>query len=131
MENISLSLVVVRASDVLAALEFYRLLGLDFVQEQHGSGPIHHSCELGGIVMEIYPQKSSAPSASAPSAEQTTMLGLGVASLDEALSRLEAVGVKPKLAPQDADWGRWSDVTDPDGRTIQLSEAPKQANMGF
>src|SRR5882672_11301872 len=38
----TLSLIVLQSSDVEAAREFYSLLGLSFVEEQHGKGPRHY-----------------------------------------------------------------------------------------
>ena len=61
MTNPSLSLLVVRSSRLEASLAFYRALGLSFVEEQHGSGPIHYSTRLGDTVLEIYPGESAAP----------------------------------------------------------------------
>ena len=126
MMDSALSLVVIRTLDMAVTLKFYQAIGLGFEEEQHGSGPVHYSCDLGGIVLEIYPEK-----ADAPSSEKATMLGFKVASLDETLSQLENLGIQPKSAPREADWGRWSNVVDPDGRTIQLSEAPKQEKSDF
>src|SRR5580700_4917064 len=42
----TLSLVVLQSGDVEAAKDFYRLLGLSLVEEQHGTGPRHYSATL-------------------------------------------------------------------------------------
>lgn len=116
----TLSLAVIRAADVNASLAFYSALGLNFVPEQHGTGPVHHSCALGGVVLEIYPgQEGTAPE---PRAGGATMLGFEVTSLDEVLASLQALGIEPKSPPKEADWGRWINVTDPDGRVIQINQ---------
>ncbi len=47
---------VLRTNEVEKTLEFYQTLGLTFVQEQHGNGPVHYACESNGNVFEIYPQ---------------------------------------------------------------------------
>lgn len=123
MKTPTFSLIVLRASDLEVALSFYRALGLDFEQEQHGSGPIHYSCELGGLVLEIYPGETGA--APEPKAAGATMIGFQVDSLDEALGALRELNIEPKSAPKDAPWGRWVNVTDPDGRLIQLNQTAK------
>lgn len=116
----SFSLVVIRTAQLETALSFYGALGLSFVEEQHGAGPVHYSCDLGGMVLEIYPgQEGVAPDAKSGGA---TMLGFTVDSLDLVLAELKELGVEPKSAPKDAEWGRWVNVTDPDGRIVQLDQ---------
>ena len=43
MTELTLGLLVLRSSCMEAALTFYRALGLSFVEEKHGSGPVHYS----------------------------------------------------------------------------------------
>ena len=114
----ALSLIVLRSANVEAALAFYGSVGLVFVKEQHGSGPIHYSAELSGLVLEIYPAQTG--TASEPKASGATMLGIQVGSLDEALAKLQELHIESEAPPKDSDWGRWVNVTDPDGRVIQL-----------
>ena len=47
MPETTLSLMVLRTDNIEAVLAFYQAIGLQFQQEQHGSGPIHYSCEIG------------------------------------------------------------------------------------
>jgi hypothetical protein len=35
-------------------LEFFTAMGLTFVEEKHGTGPLHHASEINGKVLEIY-----------------------------------------------------------------------------
>lgn len=121
MEAIALSLIVLRSGDLEASLAFYSALGLALVEEQHGSGPIHHSCDFGGLVLELYP--SHPGSAHKPNADET-MLRFRVASLEATLVELKHLGVEPKSPPKNSAWGRWVSVVEPGGRTIQVSEAP-------
>lgn len=116
----SLSLLVLRASDLEKALAFYQAVGLAFTQEQHGSGPVHYSCAIGGTVMEIYPgEPGTAPERKSGGA---TMLGFNVPALDETLKALADLGYTPITAPKDSAWGRRAIVTDPDGRAVEISE---------
>lgn len=46
--------------------KFYELLGLQFQKEQHGNGPEHFACDLGEVVLEIYPAEARPPNAIAP-----------------------------------------------------------------
>lgn len=48
---------VLRTDDIEAMKRFLENFGLTFVEEQHGDGPVHYSCETGEKVFEIYPRK--------------------------------------------------------------------------
>lgn len=50
-----MTVLVVKTPYVKEAVEFFNKLGLEFVQEQHGDGPIHYACERNDVVFEIYP----------------------------------------------------------------------------
>ena len=121
MTTPKLSLIVIRSADVEASLNFYKALHLTFVEEQHGSGPVHYSTDLAGIVMEIYPVQ--VPLAHEPNKNGTVMLGLQIESLTATLGKLKDLHIEPKTPPRDSEWGRWVNVVDPDGRTIQLIQA--------
>jgi predicted enzyme related to lactoylglutathione lyase len=114
----SLTLIVLRAADLPLTLAFYRTLGLDFSETQRGKGPVHYTCVLGGLLLELYPGKPGA----APERAQAgaVMLGFTVESLDAVLDALNAPVVTP---PQTTSWGRRAVVLDPDGRAVDLSEA--------
>lgn len=127
MEATALSLVVLRSGDLEASLAFYRALGLELVEERHGAGPIHYSCDFGGLgslVLELYAARLGSSESLELSAE-AMMLGFRVPSLEAALAELRQLGVEPKAAPKDSAWGRWVSVVDPGGRTVQISEAPR------
>jgi lactoylglutathione lyase len=120
MTEIALGLLVLRTTDLEKSLAFYRALGLDFQQEQHGSGPVHYACDLGGMVIEIYPGEPGI----APERKQggATMIGFNVPSLDAALNGLAALGITPTSPPKDSPWGRRASLPDPDGRIVEISE---------
>ncbi len=115
-----LNLLVLRTAKIDSALAFYRALGLDFVEEQHGTGPIHYACEMNGMVIEIYPgDKGDAPERKQGGA---TMLGFRVEDLDAVLASMKHSGIEPLSAPKESTWGRRAMVVDPDGRAVELSE---------
>src|SRR4051812_5572365 len=105
-----LSLIVIKSADVDATLAFYSALEITFVPEQHNSGPVHYSSNIGEVVLEIYPSSSETPSKTATGGD--TMLGFRVASLETVLTRLRQLNVEPKLSPVDSEWGRWLNVKD-------------------
>ena len=116
----SLSFLTLRSSNMETALSFYRALGFEFVEEQHGAGPRHHSSKAGATVIEIYPgEHGRAPELRSAGA---TLIGFGVANLDQALTSLTQLGA-PVLTPaKQSPWGRRAVVADPDGRAVDLSE---------
>ena len=120
MSSPALSLIVLRTSQMEASLVFYRALGFAFVEEKHGSGPVHYSTQLGPSVLEIFPGEES-PELNRK-ASGATMLGLSVASVDETVSALTILGAQVVTVPTDSPWGRRAVVVDPDGRGIELSQ---------
>ena len=101
-----------------AMLAFYQTLGVSFTQEQHGAGPVHHSCDLGGTVLEINPgSEGRAPDRQAGGA---TMLGFRVTSVDTVLAALAPSGTPIVTPPKDLQSGRRAVVTDPDGRAVEI-----------
>lgn len=112
-----LSLMVLRTAQLDAMLQFYRALGLTFVEEKHGSGPMHYACEMNGMVIELYP----ADAGTAPDRKSggATMLGFKVQSVDAVIAELN---IEPVTAPKDSPWGRRASLLDPDGRMIEISQ---------
>jgi predicted enzyme related to lactoylglutathione lyase len=96
--------------------EFLRALGLEFVTEQHGTGPVHYATRVGGLVLEIYPDSQTEIAASAP------RLGFAVANLAETIPRLEAAGGVVVSSPRPTEWGLRAVLRGPDGRPVELYE---------
>ncbi|WP_232667014.1 VOC family protein [Pseudonocardia sp. TRM90224] len=52
------TLLVIYTERLDACRDFYGSLGLVFVRERHGAGPVHFAAELpGGLVVELYPAR--------------------------------------------------------------------------
>jgi catechol 2,3-dioxygenase-like lactoylglutathione lyase family enzyme len=113
----SISLIVLRSSDVAAARRFYKALGLVFRAEKHGSGPEHWSCPLGETTLELYP-------AGAQGVTTTLRLGLCVDDLPATLEALALIGARVDR-PFDAATGS-AVVIDPDGTKVELSQRGPQ-----
>lgn len=118
MNQPQFSLLVLRTADPEKLLPFYKAIGLQFIQEQHGSGPIHFSSTMGEVVLEIYPLKAGATAENL----NMPMLGFRVDSLDQTMASLQAVGAKISGEPKTSEWGRWCNAFDIDGRTVQITE---------
>lgn len=120
-----LNLLVLRTADLASTRSFYEVFGLSFLEEQHGSGPVHLSCERDGTVLELYPGKpGQAPERLNAGA---TMLGFSVESLDATLEKLKALNVTVVTAPKDSPWGKRMVVLDPDGRAVEISEPARKS----
>lgn len=112
---------VLYAADLQRTIAFYRQLGLTFVSEQHGSGPLHYSTMPGETLLEIYPASSNALSA-----QGTIRIGLLVSSIERILKRSLLTPEKPV---KNSAYGRYVTLKDPDGRTIELRERPESQNI--
>lgn len=115
MPDVSLNLIVLRAADLGRSVAFYRALGLVFVSERHGQGPEHFTCDVGGVVLELYPRSGSEPS-------MGTRLGFRVSSLARSLDNLHEVGAAVLTDPRESQWGRRAVVADPEGHRVELLE---------
>ena len=115
MADTELNLVVLRSADLERSAQFYRVLGVQLVREQHGSGPEHFAGQAGRVVFEIYPQGNG-------EGTTKTRIGFGVSSLAALLSKLEQAGGAVVSKPQDTEWGRRAVIADPDGHRVELVE---------
>lgn len=121
------SLIVLRCSDLELSRAFYTALGLTFHTERHGKGAVHYSCQLGNLVLELYPGKPGL----APVRTQAgaTMHGFLIESLDAVLANLQGLGAKIVQLPTDSPWGLRAVVLDPDGRAVELMQSqPSKAD---
>ena len=50
-----MDVLVIRSTQMDRVKDFLTELGLEFVQEKHGNGPVHYACERNGFVPEVYP----------------------------------------------------------------------------
>lgn len=109
-----LSLVVLKSSDLQAARRFYMALGLNFVEEKHGEGPLHFSASVGSTLVEIYPCPED--EALAP-----MRLGFRVPSVDQTVAELARMGARVIREAKDSPWGRRAIVEDPDRNRIEIT----------
>ena len=105
-----LNLLVLRCRDIGLARAFYETVGFSFLQEQHGKGPVHYSCEDAQGVLELYPAKGEPDQAG---------LGFGTDDLESVFERLKVAGYEPKDIG-DGPYGLSFVVRDPDGRRVEL-----------
>lgn len=111
-------------------VRFYRALGVPLEDERHDDGPLHWACELGAVHFAIYAgddaARAPAGAARAPGRRMSgsTLVGLRVPDVDAATAAAVAAGARVLVAVEDVPWGRRSVVEDPDGRPVELNQAP-------
>jgi predicted enzyme related to lactoylglutathione lyase len=111
----SLRLLVLRTKQLERLRDFYTLLGVSFVPERHGDGPLHYAGDLAGAVLELYPFHGDGSRSDA-----LTRIGFSVRDLSATLLGLEAAGGKVVSRPHETSWGLRTVVQDPDGRAVEL-----------
>lgn len=113
---VRLSLLVLKTHQLERLCSFYQALGMALQPEQHGSGPLHYSAELNGLILELYPLPLD------QAVCRDVRLGFTVTNLNGLLASLEAIGTEVAAAPRSGPWGRRAIVRDPDGRAVELVE---------
>ena len=108
----ALNLLVVRSRDLEHSRRFYEALGLAFAAEQHGTGPLHYSSQLGTTVLELYPASLES---------STIRLGFSVTDVSATVESVRSIGGRVDREPTAED--RSALVRDPDGNPVELSSA--------
>lgn len=113
--------IVFFALDPDVTRQFYETLGLTFVEEKHGEGPVHYACDFRGAVLEIYPLRAGV------SIKPCDVVGAAfpVAEFDKTVAALKAMDLKPGKVVIYLEERRLRAVSvrDPDGRLIRLLES--------
>jgi lactoylglutathione lyase len=116
-----ISSLVLFASSVRATAAFYRALGLDLAEEDHGEGPVHFATELGPVHFAIYPAGAAGRAAERRSGG-SVFPGFYVDSLDSVAEALGRAGATMLTSHQEMPWGCRIVVEDPDGRAIEVNQ---------
>ena len=114
---------VLRATKLEQVVRFYRAIGLPLKEEQHADGPLHYACELGQAHIAIYEAEANGDAPLRLNGG-ASMVGFRVDSVEAAFEAALRAGGKCAAEPDDYPWGRRALVTDPDGRAVELNEAP-------
>jgi len=109
-----ISFVALFARDIERTADVYRLLGFEFIREQHGSGPWHLATANEGTVLEIYPGDDAV--------SPGMMLGFDVADLEDTRAKLLAAEVPVQRDIGSTPSMRRMIVTDPERRQIFIRE---------
>jgi len=112
---------VVYAGDTARTAAFYRAVGVDLEDEDHGEGAMHVAADLGSVHFAIYPAQTQGR-APARRAGGATFPGFYVTSLDQVTAALAELGAPVLRAHENMPWGCRILVEDPDGRQIEVNQ---------
>jgi lactoylglutathione lyase len=114
--NMSLNLLVLRCKDIDLSRRFYEQLGLAFVEEKHGNGPLHYAFNNGEFVLELYPTAEG----QSPDNVRVGFLTDDLVTLKGDL--LKGPGVKVVKPPAATADRIVMVLEDPDGRKVEISQ---------
>ena len=123
--------VIWTSSRVQELIDFYKLLGIYLAADTHAEpgGTPHFEADIGGVHYAVFPAKDSAPQGDLGSGPGSTaggtMLGFAVDNIVELSAELHTRGVKFRTPLQDTPWGKRVVVFDPDGRPLEIYQAPE------
>ena len=105
---------------------FYRAIGLRLEEESHDGGPSHWACDVRGFHFAVF-GASRTNARRRPVAHRgpgATMIGVYVDSLDAAVRAVRSRRARLLRGPEKRPWGRRIVVLDPDGRGVEITQAP-------
>ena len=113
------------SSDLKKSIEFYKLLGLNFIESENSERHIEATTESGLRVMLDSEElmKEIKPNWVKPSGQRITLAFSceSPTNVDEIFSLLISNGFKSETSPWNAFWGqRYATVLDPDGNAVDL-----------
>lgn len=101
---------------------FYRALGVQLEDEDHGDGAVHFAADVDGVHFAVLDAEAAGQRGPAWRQGGCTFPGFYVESLDKVLHAVTALGVPVVHPHQTREWGCRTVVQDPDGRHIELNQ---------
>lgn len=113
----TLSLLVLRSAVPERLAAFYAHLGVTFEKHRHGSGPVHFSATLNGLVFEIYPLTEG------EAGPRGLRIGFAVEDVAGMFATWVEAGGAAVVPPKMSEWGLRAVLDDPEGHRIELTQA--------
>lgn len=113
------------ATDMKKSVQFYEMLGLNFVANEHSADHIEATLPSGLRIMLDSEKlmKELKPNWVKPQGQRMTLAFAceSPVAVDQLYAQIEAAGYKGETKPWDAFWGqRYATVLDPDGNAVDL-----------
>ena len=120
---VRLGALVLFTSSLEATVDFYRAMGIDLTEENHGDGVLYFAAELDGCHFAVFPASgiSTSPGLGEPGC---SFAGIAVHSVHAILEHVRSLGAPVLEEPTQYPWGIRAVVADPDGRPVEIFEAP-------
>jgi lactoylglutathione lyase len=101
---------------------FYRAVGVDLEDEDHGDGLVHAATDLGDVHFAVL--AAGDPSQGKPDWRSggSTFVGFYVESLDRTSESLKSLGSPVLIEHQVRPWGCRMVFDDPDGRAVEINQ---------
>lgn len=120
--GVGIGALVLFAENLDRTVEFYRLLGVPLVVDDHGDddeGPLHYACDLGGCHFAVFPGEGET---TAPGFRKAgaSFPGIVVESVTDVMDAVRGFGAAVIQEPSPYPWGVRAVVTDPDGRPVEV-----------
>jgi MerR family transcriptional regulator, thiopeptide resistance regulator len=104
------------------ARAFYRAVGLQLHDEDHGGGPVHYATDINGVHFALFDARNSGGRAPQWRVAGSSFPGFYVTSLDDTVAALTALEAPVLAGHQVRDWGCRAVIEDPDGRPIEINQ---------
>lgn len=116
-----LSSIVLFSAQPARTIAFYRSVGIEFEEEDHGDGVVHAATDVGGIHVAVFAAESGTE---APGWRLggSSFVGFYVDSLDQTRSSLTERGARVLVDHEVRNWGCRILVEDPDGRAVEINQ---------
>ena len=103
--KVRMNLIIIYTPNIFEVKRFYEIIGLEFKEEKHGTGPTHYSSTTNdGLVLEIYPRLQSS----------NERFGFELYNLRAVVEMLSSYHI--------TEFSNYVVVRDPDNRQVHLSE---------
>jgi lactoylglutathione lyase len=114
--------VVLFAEQPERTIDFYRTIGVDLHDEDHGDGLVHAATDVGDVHFAVFPSPVRSGPALGWRSSGSTFVGFYVSSLDQTVASLSALGARVLEEHQVRPWGCRMIFEDPDGRAVEINQ---------
>jgi catechol 2,3-dioxygenase-like lactoylglutathione lyase family enzyme len=120
--------IVLFSDEPSRTIDFYRAIGVELQDEDHGDGLVHSAIDVGGVHFAVFSATDRIDRPTGWRSSGTTFVGFYVPSLESTMSALRELGMIVVVGHQARSWGCRIVVEDPDGRPVEINQHNHCAN---